>query len=248
MKSSIFSVDNVVFQAISRVGDMFIMSLLFLFTSLPVFTIGASLTALNDITIKILRQRDSGIFRGYFKSFKSNFYQATIIWLIMLPIGAALFFMLYCTANYCEDKTVQLILGGLIIGACLIYAFTLVFVFGVQAVFNNTIKATIRTAFYMSIRNIGSSLLIVVSLVAISVVCWYLPIVSFFFLIFGVGLFALIFNTRILTVFRKYNNELMPDVVEGKPEPVLQKLPSHKDKEKRKQALATDSKGKKIIR
>lgn len=246
MRSSIFSVDNAVFQAISRVGDMFLLSLMFVLTSLPVITIGASLTALNDMAIKILRQRDAGTIKGYFKSFRDNFFQSTVIWLIMLPIGAALFFMLYCTANFCEDKTIQLILGGVIIGAALIYSFTLVFVFAVQAVFTNTVKDTMRTAFLMSVRNIGSSFAIVVGLVAMSVICWYFPIAAFFFVLIGIGLFALIFATRLLTVFRKYNKELMPDVIEGKPEPVLQKIKRGDDK--KRVAVKEDMRGRKVIK
>ena len=149
----IFSVDNVIFKTISRVADMFILSLLWLVTSIPIFTIGASTTALLDVSIKILRKRDTGTIKNFLVSFRDNFVQSTIIWLIFLPITAGIYCLAYLAATRIEDKSLSLILAGMGIGVLIPIAFTLIFVFAVQAVFNNTVKATIRTAFNMSFRH-----------------------------------------------------------------------------------------------
>ena len=86
----IFSAENPVFRFISRIGDMFMLSFFWLITSLPVITLGASTTAAYDCAFKILRARDTNVFKDFFKSFKNNFKQATALWGIMLPIGAVI--------------------------------------------------------------------------------------------------------------------------------------------------------------
>ena len=66
---------------------------------LPIVTIGASLTALHYVTLKMTRNEESYIIRSFFKSFKQNFKQATIINLIMLVIAAILYMDLNIVPN-----------------------------------------------------------------------------------------------------------------------------------------------------
>ncbi|MBQ4363186.1 MAG: DUF624 domain-containing protein [Oscillospiraceae bacterium] len=205
-----FNYDNPVFKAISVIGDMLILSLLWVVTSLPVFTIGASTTALYDCAIKILRSRNTLTFKDYFRSFGSNFKQATAIFLIMLPIGALLAADLYFWAH--SESEFSMVFNALGIGLALIYAATLVYVFPVQAVFNNKVKDTIRTAFLMSLQNWTTTIPILAVLFGISYLCWKYPIAAYIYLMIGNGAFALIFGVRFLVIFRKYNKELEPDV------------------------------------
>ena len=51
---------------------------------LPIVTIGASTTALYYTSFKIAKDEGSFITTMFFRSFKQNFKQATIIWIIML--------------------------------------------------------------------------------------------------------------------------------------------------------------------
>lgn len=207
-----FNYDNPVFKAISVIGDMLILSLLWVVTSLPVFTIGASTTALYDCAIKILRSRNTLTFKDYFRSFAANFRQATAIFLIMLPIGALLAADLYFWAH--NDSEYAIVFNALGIGLALIYAATLIYVFPVQAVFDNKVKDTIRTAFLMSLQNWSTTIPILAVLFGISYLCWKYPIAAYVYLIIGNGAFALIFGVRFLVIFRKYNKELAPDIPE----------------------------------
>ena len=72
------------------VFDLVIMHFIWLVCSLPIFTIGASTTALYYTFMKRTRRDEGYIWKNYFSSFKSNFKQATIIWLIILAVGAIL--------------------------------------------------------------------------------------------------------------------------------------------------------------
>jgi len=66
------------------------LNLLWIICSLPVFTIGASTTALYTVTLKMADDNESEITKTFFRAFRDNFPQATRIWLILLVIGVVL--------------------------------------------------------------------------------------------------------------------------------------------------------------
>ncbi len=206
----IFSAENPVFHFISRVGDMFMLSFFWLITSLPIFTIGASTTAAYDAAFKILRARDTNVFKDFFRSFKSNFKQSTAIWGIMLPIGAVIAFALYFWAQK-STSDMAFIINAVTLGIALLYLSTLLYVFPVQAIFENPVKKTLSTAFFMSMQNLPNTLLLVVVSIGISYVLYLLPIALYIYLFVGTGTFTMIYAVRFLVIFRKYNEALMPD-------------------------------------
>ncbi len=240
---SIFSIDNPVFKTISRIGDMFIMSLLWLVTSLPIFTIGASTTALYDCCIKIIRARDTNVWKDFFRSFRSNFKQSTLIFLILLPIGVAIAAVMYFWARiYDGAEKFATVMNALSIGLAFMYVATVLFVFPVQAIFENPIKKTIKTAFFMAIKNLPVSILLVVISLAISYFSYVYPIVAYVFFLFGNGLFAMIYSVQFITVFRKYNPALNPD----RPEEC--DIEGISDEKKEKTQKVKKVKGSKVIR
>ena len=82
-----------------RVADLIMLNVVFLICCLPIVTIGASLTALHYVTLKMARNEESYIIRSFFKSFKQNFKQATVINLIMLAVAAILYMDLRIVGN-----------------------------------------------------------------------------------------------------------------------------------------------------
>ena len=82
------SLDGPVMKFLSKVADMMILNLLVLFCSLPIITMGASLTAMHYLALRVVRNEEYYISKDFFKSFKMNFKQATLMWLFMLVVGA----------------------------------------------------------------------------------------------------------------------------------------------------------------
>ena len=76
--------DNPVMNFLTIVCDIVILHFLWLLTSLPVLTIGASTTALYYTTMKCIRNGQGGVVKMFFKSFKDNFKQATGIGILAL--------------------------------------------------------------------------------------------------------------------------------------------------------------------
>ncbi|MFR7377912.1 MAG: YesL family protein [Oliverpabstia sp.] len=87
----LFNMDNKFFTVMGRVADLMMLNIVFIICCLPIVTIGASLTALHYVTLKMARNEESYIIRSFFKSFKQNFKQATVINLIMLLFGGLLY-------------------------------------------------------------------------------------------------------------------------------------------------------------
>ena len=51
--SNFFNMDNGLFRALGKLADLMILNILFLVCSLPIFTIGASFTAMYYVTLKL---------------------------------------------------------------------------------------------------------------------------------------------------------------------------------------------------
>lgn len=209
-----FTADNPVFNFISRIGDMMMLSLLWFVTSLPIITIGASTTALFDGCIRIIRARDSSVTKDFFRAFKSNFKQSTVIFLIMAVIGGVIFADLYFWAN--SEMSYADVMNYLSIGIAVIYAATLLYVFPVQSVFENTIKATLRTAFLMSLKHWYITLGLLAGAFAISYICYIFPVVAYIFLIIGTGIFGMIYSLQFVNVFKRYNEVIAEDMKDKK--------------------------------
>lgn len=83
--------DNVVLNFLNKMTDMFLLNILFLICSIPVITIGASLTAMYAVNLRSVRYGDGYVFKTFFKSFKQSFKQATLAWIILLCLAMLLF-------------------------------------------------------------------------------------------------------------------------------------------------------------
>ena len=86
-----FVIDSPVMKFLGRLGDIIILNLIFVVTSLPVITIGTALSALYAVAMKLARGEDPSILKEYMKAFKRNMKPATISWLIMSAAGALIF-------------------------------------------------------------------------------------------------------------------------------------------------------------
>ena len=156
----IFDMDNKFFGFMSKVADLCILNIICVVCCIPVITAGASITAMYYVTLKMVRNEEAYIVRSFFKSFKQNFKQATIINLIMLLIGV----VLYVDLNV--SKAMQ---GGagqifqvIFMAFGLIYFILFLYVYPVLARFYNTIKNTIKNALFMAIRHFPYTVVMVI--------------------------------------------------------------------------------------
>lgn len=153
-------IDSPFMQVMGKVADLMILNLLTIVCMIPIFTAGAALTAMHYQILKIVRDEECYVVKGYFKAFRENFAQSTAIWLIMLLIALILggdFYIMYTS-----DAEFHVIFKA-IMGAIAIFAvFTLLYVFPIQAKFANTVLRTIKNALAMSILLAPKSVLMLI--------------------------------------------------------------------------------------
>ena len=150
-----FGIDSKFYEVVSRIADLVVVNLLFVLCSLPIITIGASTTALYGVTKKMAENREGYIFRNYFRLFKENFKQSTIMWIILLLLA------LIPTIDSFEKTIVTTALKGLMLAAALAILFVFLYAMALQSTFENTIKNTLKNAFLMGIGHFPWTLLIV---------------------------------------------------------------------------------------
>ncbi|MGC6177716.1 YesL family protein [Lacrimispora sp. 38-1] len=207
MLSGFFNYDNPVWRFIGKFGDLIILNVLWLVCSLPVFTIGASTTAVYYVTLKLARDDDGYTIRSFFKSFKENFKQSTIIWLIILLAGAILGVDLYFFARlFNGSSTVKTVMLTVFLAMALIYAAIVMYIFPLQSRFYNPVKRTFFNAFFMSIRHLFRTIGMIVidgALIAAGFV-FLIPPVLMIFMLFGFPLLAFINSYILSPVFNIY--------------------------------------------
>lgn len=84
----LFNMDNKFFTVMGRVADLIMLNVVFLICCLPIVTIGASLTALHYVTLKMARNEESYIIRSFFKSFKCRTQTGNCHQSYMLAVAA----------------------------------------------------------------------------------------------------------------------------------------------------------------
>ncbi|MBQ1734536.1 MAG: YesL family protein [Lachnospiraceae bacterium] len=200
----IFSPDNPVVRFFVKLGYIWYLDILWLVTSLPIFTIGASTTALLYSSMKL--QKEEGYpTKNFFHSFKENFKQATGIWMIYLGVGALLALdLIYWNKRGAGFSNLNMP-WALSIAACILYGISLSYVFAIQSKFVNTVRNTILYSILLPYRNLKQTILIAIVLIAViyfNVTTVYA--VNFMTLNFGVGLIAYLFGVFYSDVFEKY--------------------------------------------
>lgn len=83
---SIFSLDGKFYKTLDKLADCLILNLLWLLCCIPIVTIGAANTALYYTTQKVIRKEEGSVWSTYWRTFRSNFKQGTILWIIFLAL------------------------------------------------------------------------------------------------------------------------------------------------------------------
>ena len=159
-----FSMDSKLWRFFDYVGDMALMNLLFIVTSIPVVTIGASVTALNSVLFKRKEKRTDDVRREYIRDFKANFKNSTIIWLIFLVFVSAWGLNVAIVAGADTAGRSQIMIG---FGAILaVMVMTVLYSFAVLARFENGWLDTVVKAFIMGIMSFPYTVVIFLVLAA----------------------------------------------------------------------------------
>lgn len=147
----ILSLESPVGKFLARVFDLAILNLLFLLTCIPVFTAGAAITALYDMMLRLVKDEEGALVKGYFKAFAENFKKATVCFLPMLAVMLVLIWNLYWyvtgyVTEHAQGMKLALLAGMLLV--CMVGEWIFVW----QARFVNTVREIWHNALFFTFR------------------------------------------------------------------------------------------------
>ena len=82
----LFDSENGFFRIMAVVFDLIELNVLTLLCCVPVVTAGASFTAMHNTLWHMVRHEEGYVHTHFFRAFKENFKQATVVWLVCLAI------------------------------------------------------------------------------------------------------------------------------------------------------------------
>ncbi len=198
---TLFNPENKFWNFMGKITDVACMSLLWLITSLPIITIGASTAAFYAFTLDAVQDQEGGVWHSYFTAFRNHFKRSTVLWLIQLVLFLFLVVNLYAAWNFYLVKGI-LGLGLFSLALCgfLIFAGTSLFVYPILVSYDFSMKKVVKDSFIMAVSNPHVTISVFVLFLLAGVAIYYLS--GFFF--FWIGLAIFFSSYFIWGLFLKY--------------------------------------------
>ena len=201
----VFALDSPLMNGLSKLADLIWLNILATICCIPIITIGASLTALHYVVLKMVKDEEGYITRSFFKSFKENFKQATLMWLMLLVVFILLVaaFMIFRFSGIVFPGWCQIAL----IAIAVLIMFATMHLFPLLSRYENSIRATYKNSLFMGILHLPKTILMML--------CWIVPIVitiyveSFFPIVFFLGISGPAFLNALL--YKKSFQQLEPE-------------------------------------
>lgn len=166
-----FSSDNWLWKPFDYIADLFIMSSMWLLTSLPIVTMGAATTAMYDCTAHCVRGQDKNIFGRYFRTFKREFVPSTVSLVFWALVLGGLYQLAKVYSANAPETT-----AAIVIMVCLLFLLTFAvgifsWVFPLLSRFTFSVVQLNITAVKLAIANLPRTILLGMMTEAIVLLC-----------------------------------------------------------------------------
>ena len=167
----VFSLNSPWMQRFAMLTNLVMLNFLWLTCCLPVFTAGAATSALYYTVFQYHTHTDDAVLRPFFRAFRANFRQATLLLLPMLAVLAVLVFDLLYLVSHGTGIAVLFLL----IVAILFTLGIMVHLFPLIARFEMGTKALLRTAFSLMMLHLPATLTVIALAFLPPVLLFFLP-------------------------------------------------------------------------
>jgi len=209
------NLDSPFMRFLGKMADLMILNLLVITCSIPIITMGASLTAMHYVALKIVRNEESYITKDFFKSFRMNFKQATLMWLFVLVVGVLIGYDIFIMTS--TSINIPGVIKVIILVVTAILALTTSFVFPLLSKFDNTNINIFKNSFAISIAKFPRAIvMVVVSLAPIAIL--FMPKYFPFLVLFGFSVPAWISALLYNEVFKRLEEIVYEAEREANPE------------------------------
>ena len=190
-------------RTINAIADSLVLGILWVFCSLPVLTIGASSAAFYYAYNKCICQKTDYVFRTFFAGFRSNFKQATQIWLIVLGISLVLGADWYLLRLIENTTPLVPVIRTLLVAAMAAVIVWALYLFPYLSRFENTNRRILKNCALIAVANIPQSILLLVLFFLLGVGFVSFPLLN----VLIPSLYMFCANKIQEKVFRKYMPE-----------------------------------------
>lgn len=203
--SDFFNRDNAYNSFMTKAFDLCLLNLMLFVTSLPYFTLGASLTAYYRVALAVTRNSDSGIIRSYFSEFKRSFGKSTLLFIVPGLILPLLLFDLYFWSHLQNEMrpigyTASIIM--LLLWACWMF-----WLFPLSAAYENTNINTMRNAVKFAVSFMPATIAMSAAGLAYCAVILFHNALWAFVPVFALSLMLYPQSLYVSRVFGRYNEE-----------------------------------------
>ncbi|MDD3402455.1 MAG: YesL family protein [Hespellia sp.] len=177
--SEFFNIDNPIMSGILKVMNCILLCIVWLICCIPIFTVGAASTSLYYTVQKVLKNDRGYLLSEFFHSFRKNFKQSTLAWLIFLVVGVIFAGDIRICKMIIESGNVWgnvYVVFYFFLAIEFLYA---VYVLAYIARFENSLKIIFKNSLILMFRHIGTTLLIAAIAVFCGVCMYILPPVTF---------------------------------------------------------------------
>lgn len=184
-----------------RLTDYMILGWLWIIASIPIITFGAATTAAFMTAHLSIREKDGTIWKPFWKYFRQEFKQATILWIIEIVV-LNLLLIDVVVVRYLK---LPLLVQQLTLLICIFAFCWLQLWFGYQSRIKDKLGMVLLNAFRMTVSNFGRTLLMaVLALLALAVS--YFSVFFFSPLILLIpGIYITVYTALLRGVFRRYD-------------------------------------------
>lgn len=141
--------DTFLTRVLSRLIDCMLLSILWLFTSIPVVTIGASTTAAYSVALKLAAGEHPALVSGYFAAFKKNILRSTAVFLALTGTGLFIGLDLWCVLQW--ETPFQFALEVLILSVGFFYLILATHAFPALAFYEGKPAQILKKVFFRSL-------------------------------------------------------------------------------------------------
>lgn len=167
---ALFNMNSGFFKFVNRLLDVFFINLLWILCSLPVVTMGTATCAAFSVTLKMVDDEEGYIGKAFFKAFRQNLKQGTLMWFITVPCVYVLY-LLWQIVIKSEDISAIAIIGVILLTAIAIsinlYSYPLI------ARYENSLRNIIKNSFGICLQYfVKTIILIVVVALEVFIIMW----------------------------------------------------------------------------
>lgn len=172
---NLFHLESPAMRFFGEAFDLILLNILTVICCLPVFTAGAAMTAMHYVLFHKVNRQDEGIVKPFFRSFRENFLQATVIWLLLLAVSV-LIAMDVRIRNVSPESFLGQGIGLFLLLPVVAVICVFLYVFPILSRFSNTTVRTIANSLVAAVVYFPRTVMMTAVLGSYALALWNFPL------------------------------------------------------------------------